>query len=124
MTGSGNETSAHLLENGRVTVMFCAFEGPPNILRLYGTGTVILPGSFEWEALYPIFTPLPGARQIILIDVHKVQTSCGFSVPFMSYDGERDTLQRWSIQKGEVGLKEYRQEKNTTSIDGLPTPLG
>lgn len=124
MTGSGNETSAHLLENGRVTVMFCAFEGPPNILRLYGTGTVILPGSFEWEALYPIFTPLPGARQIILIDVHKVQTSCGFSVPFMSYDGERETLQRWSIQKGEAGLKEYRQEKNTTSIDGLPTPLG
>lgn len=124
MTGSGNETSAHLLENGRVTVMFCAFEGPPNILRLYGTGAVILPGSSEWEALYPRFTPLPGARQIISIDVHKVQTSCGFSIPFMSYTGERDTLQRWSIQKGEEGLKEYRQEKNTTSIDGLPTPLG
>lgn len=124
MTGSGNETSAHLLENGRVTVMFCAFEGPPNILRLYGTGTVILPGSLEWEALYPMFTPLPGARQIILIDVHKVQTSCGFSVPFMSYESERDTLQRWSIQKGEEGLKAYRQEKNSTSIDGLKTPLG
>lgn len=124
LTGSGNETSAHLLENGRVTVMFCAFEGPPNILRLYGTGAVILPGSSEWETLYPMFIPLPGARQIILIDVHKVQTSCGYSVPFMSYDKERDTLQRWSIQKGEAGLKEYRQEKNTTSIDGLPTPLG
>lgn len=124
LTGSGNETSAHLLENGRVTVMFCAFEGPPNILRLYGKGTVILPGSSEWEALYPMFTPLPGGRQIISIAVHKVQTSCGFSVPFMSYEGERDTLQLWSIQKGEEGLKEYRQEKNSTSIDGLPTPLG
>lgn len=124
LTGSGNETSAHLLENGRVTVMFCAFEGPPNILRLYGTGTVLLPGSSEWDALYPLFTPLPGARQIISIEIHKVQTSCGFSIPFMNYAGERDTLQRWAIQKGADGLKEYRQEKNTSSIDGLPTPLG
>lgn len=124
LTGSGNETSAHLLENGRVTVMFCAFEGPPNILRLYGTGTVLLPGSAEWDALYPLFTPLPGARQIISIEIHKVQTSCGFAIPFMNYTGERDTLQRWAVQKDEKGLKEYRQEKNTSSIDGLVTPLG
>ncbi|WP_372663372.1 pyridoxamine 5'-phosphate oxidase family protein [Cohnella sp.] len=124
MTGSGNETSAHIHENGRVTVMFCAFEGPPNILRLYGTGTVVLPGSSEWESLYPLFTPLPGARQIITIDVHKVQTSCGYSIPFMTYEDERETLQRWSVQKGEEGLKQYRQEKNSASIDGLPTPLG
>ncbi|MNI71476.1 hypothetical protein D3C73_1273510 [compost metagenome] len=124
MTGSGNETSAHLLENGRVTIMFCAFEGAPNIMRLYGTGTVVLPNSPEWATLYPLFTPLPGARQIISIDIHKVQTSCGFSIPFMSYVGERETLQRWSVQKGDEGLNQYRQEKNAASIDGLPTPLG
>lgn len=123
LTGSGNETSAHLDENGRVTIMFCAFEGAPNILRLYGTGTVVLPGSAEWDALYPLFAPLPGARQIIDIEVHKVQTSCGYSIPFMSYEGERDTLQRWAAQKGEEGLKEYRKEKNSKSIDGMPTPL-
>lgn len=124
MTGSGNETSAHVQENGRITIMFCAMEGPPQIMRLYGRGTVILPRSAEWEELYPLFTPLPGARQIILIDIHKVQTSCGYAVPFMKYEGERDTLQRWSIQKGEEGLKQYWQDKNSVSIDGLPTPIG
>lgn len=124
MTGSGNETSAHIDENGRVTVMFCSFDGAPNILRLYGTGTVVLPGTPEWTALYPLFTPLPGARQIIDINVHKVQSSCGYSIPFMSYTGERDTLQRWSVQQGEEGLKKYWQEKNAKSIDGMKTPLG
>jgi hypothetical protein len=124
MTGSGNETSAHIHENGRVTIMFCAFEGPPNILRLYGTGSVVLPESSEWGILIPLFPPLPGARQIMVIDILKVQTSCGYAVPFMDYTGERDTLQRWSVQKGEEGLKQYRQEKNTLSLDGLPTPLG
>ncbi|MEV5029959.1 pyridoxamine 5'-phosphate oxidase family protein [Paenibacillus sp. LPE1-1-1.1] len=123
LTGSGNETSAHLEENGRVTVMFCAFDGAPNIMRLYGKGTVVLPDSPGWEALYPLFTPIPGARQIIDIEVHKVQTSCGYSIPFMSYTGERDTLQRWSVQQGEEGLKSYRKEKNQKSIDGMPTPL-
>ncbi|TFE19588.1 pyridoxamine 5'-phosphate oxidase family protein [Cohnella luojiensis] len=124
LTGSGNETSAHIRENGRVTIMFCAFEGPPNILRLYGRGTVILPDSPDWDALYPLFEPLPGARQIICIDFDKVQTSCGYAIPYMAYTGERDTLQRWSVQKGEDELKKYRQEKNTRSIDDLPTPLG
>jgi hypothetical protein len=124
MTGSGNETSAHILENGRITIMFCAFEGPPNILRLYGTGAVVLPDSAEWEMLHSQFTPLPGVRQIITIDIHKVQASCGYSIPYMNYAGDRDTLQRWSVQKGEEGLKQYRQEKNASSIDGLPTPLG
>lgn len=123
LTGSGNETSAHLEENGRVTVMFCAFDGAPNIMRLYGTGTVVLPDSPEWAELYPLFTPIPGARQIIDIDVHKVQTSCGYSIPFMSYTGERDTLQRWAVQQGEEGLKSYRKEKNQKSIDGMPTSL-
>ncbi|WP_438447793.1 pyridoxamine 5'-phosphate oxidase family protein [Gorillibacterium sp. sgz5001074] len=124
LTGSGNETSAHLLENGRITVMFCAFEGPPNILRLYGSGQVHLPGSPEWEELEPLFPALPGSRQIITVDIRKVQTSCGYAVPFLSYEGERETLQRWSAQKGEEGLREYRREKNTVSLDGLPSPLG
>jgi hypothetical protein len=124
LTGSGNETSAHIRENGRITVMFCAFEGAPNILRLYGTGNVVLPGTPEWESLYPLFEPIPGARQIITVDFDKVQTSCGFAIPFMTYTGERETLQRWSAQKGEDGLKSYWQEKNTRSIDGMPTPLG
>jgi hypothetical protein len=124
LTGSGNETSAHLMENGRVTVMFCAFEGPPNIIRLYGKGSIILEGTPEWEELYPLFTPNSGARQIIVVDIHKVQSSCGYSVPFLSFVGERDTLNRWSEQKGEEGIKQYRREKNAYSIDGLPTPLG
>lgn len=124
LTGSGSETSAHIKENGRVTIMFCAFEGPPNILRLYGTGNVVLHGTKEWEELYPKFDPLPGSRQIIVVDVHKVQTSCGYSIPFMAYEKERDTLQRWADQKGEEGLKSYWEQKNSASIDGLPTPLG
>jgi hypothetical protein len=124
MTGSGNETSAHIRENGRVTIMFCAFEGPPNILRLYGTGTVVLPGSPEWDDLYPHFPPIPGARQIIIVDFDIVQTSCGYSIPFMSYSGERETLSRWAVQKGEDGLKQYWKDKNMKSIDGLPTPIG
>jgi len=124
LTGSGNETSAHLMENGRITVMFCAFEGPPNILRLYGNGSVALPGSGEWESLIPLFPQLQGARQMIVVDVHLVQSSCGYAVPFMSYEGERETLQRWAEQKGEDGLEAYRRNKNEKSIDGLPTPLG
>lgn len=124
LTGSGNETSAHIEENGRITIMFCAFDGPPNIIRLYGKGKVILPESAEWGTLHSLFTPIPGARQIIIVDFDQVQTSCGYSVPFMAYDRERDTLQRWSVQKGEEGLKQYWLEKNTRSLDGLPTPLG
>lgn len=124
LTGSGNETSAHLMENGRLTIMFCAFEGAPNIMRLYGKGTVVLPDTREWDELYPLFPPLPGARQIIVLDFDLVQTSCGFAVPFMNYEGERETLQRWAAQKGEEGLKHYVAEKNSASIDGMPTPLG
>ncbi|BFT68922.1 pyridoxamine 5'-phosphate oxidase family protein [Paenibacillus sp. P36] len=124
LTGSGNETSAHLEENGRITVMFTAFEGPPMILRLYGQGRVILPDTQEWEALAPMFTMLPGARQIIAVKVHEVKTSCGFSVPFYNYEGERNTLQKWAVNKGEEGLLAYWQEKNMISMDGMPTPLG
>lgn len=124
LTGSGNETSAHLEENGRITLMFTAFEGPPMILRLYGEGRVVLPATPEWEVLAPRFTLLPGARQIIVVHVHEVKTSCGFSIPFYHYEGERNTLQNWAINKGEQGLHDYRQEKNVTSMDGLLTTIG
>ncbi|MCP3780343.1 pyridoxamine 5'-phosphate oxidase family protein [Paenibacillus sp. MZ03-122A] len=121
LAGSGNETSAHIIENGRVTIMFCAFEGAPSVLKLYGTGTVALPDTKQWNELYPLFNPLPGARQIIVVDVHMVQNSCGFAVPFMTYTSEREKLKEVSIQMGEEALKKYAYEKNLESIDGLPT---
>jgi len=124
LTGSGNETSAHLLENGRITIMFCAFAGDACILRLYGRGTTVLPDTPEWESLFPAFSPLPGARQIILIDVEQVQTSCGFGVPLYEPVGYREKLVKWATQKGQSGVREYQQKKNRVSIDGLPTPLG
>jgi hypothetical protein len=124
LTGSGNETSAHLHENGRITVMFCAFEGPPQIVRLFGTGRAVLPSDAAWAALLPQFTWIDGARQIIVIDVERVQTSCGFAVPLYDYSAERETLVKWAHTKGPQALETYRAEKNHTSIDGLPTPLG
>ena len=124
LTGSGNETSAHLRENGRLTLMFCAFAGPPRILRLYGTGTPALPGSPTWALLRPLFPDYPGARQLIVADITRVQTSCGFAVPLYEYAGQRDTLLRFAETKGEQGLESYRQQKNGCSIDGLTTPLG
>ncbi|WP_066382635.1 MULTISPECIES: pyridoxamine 5'-phosphate oxidase family protein [unclassified Anabaena] len=124
LTGSGNETSAHLEENGRITLMFCAFEEPPCILRLYGRGKTILPTSPDWNDLYSLFHQIPGTRQIILVDVERVQTSCGFAVPLYEYQGQRQTLINWAEKKGEQGIKDYQQQKNTVSIDGLPTPLG
>lgn len=123
LTGSGNETSAHLLENGRITLMFVAFEGAPLILRLYGTGSVALPGSREWDSLAPHFELYPGARQIVHIRLHAVKTSCGFSVPFFDYAGERELLKTWAQSRGER-IEDYRREKNAVSMDGLPTPLG
>lgn len=123
LTGSGNETSAHLLENGRVTLMFCAFSGPPNILRLYGQGRTVMPGSDEWSELRPGFPDYPGARQIILAEITRVQTSCGYAVPLMEFVEQRDTLLRWADNRGEERLLDYRREKNIESIDGLPAPL-
>ncbi len=123
-TGSGNETSAHVMENGRITIMFCAFEGAPNILRLYGQGRVVLPTHAEWETLHPHFVAITAMRQIVVIDVHRVQTSCGYGVPFMDYVGDRDTIVKWAENKGEEGLVEYRREKNSESIDALPTHIG
>ncbi|MFN6218606.1 MAG: pyridoxamine 5'-phosphate oxidase family protein [Aphanizomenon sp.] len=123
VTGSGNETSAHLQENGRITLMFCAFQDPPCILRLYGQGQTILPDSNDWNSLYPLFPPLPGTRQIIIADIERVQTSCGFGVPLYECLGQRDTLVNWANKKGEKGIKEYQQKNNLISIDGLSTPL-
>lgn len=124
LTGSGNETSAHLRENGRITFMFCAFDGPPNILRLYGRGEVALPGSRLWDELRPRFGAYPGARQIIVAAIDRVQTSCGFAVPHYEFVGDRDTLTTWATVKGEAGLADYQRQKNARSIDGLVTPLG
>lgn len=124
IVGSGNETSAHLLENGRITFMFCAFEGAPNILRLYGKGRTVLPGDAEWQELSSQFTLLPFTRQIIVADITKVQTSCGFGVPLYEYKGERDHAHKWAEKKGAQGLEDYKKEKNLVSMDGLPTALG
>lgn len=124
LTGSGNETSAHLAENGRVTFMFCAFQGAPRILRLFGRGRTVLPGDGEWDALRPLFPDLPGVRQIVAAEITRVQTSCGFGVPRMEYAGDRDQLPRWAAAKGEEGIAAYQREKNAVSIDGLPAPLG
>ena len=123
IVGSGNETSAHILENGRITFMFCAFGGRPNILRLYGKGYTVLPDDSEWPELSSHFTLLPSTRQIIVADIFKVQTSCGFGVPFYRFTGERDHAHKWADKKGAVGLEEYKQEKNLVSLDGLPTAL-
>jgi hypothetical protein len=124
LTGSGNETAAHLLADGRLTLMFCAFEGPPLILRLYGRGHVLPRGGAEYARLLAAefggVEPL-GARQMVRLDIELVQTSCGYGVPLYEYGGERPTLTKWAEAKGPEGLKTYRSQKNLHSIDGLPT---
>jgi hypothetical protein len=122
--GSGNETSAHALENGRITFMFCAFEGEPLILRLYGKASTILPGGAEWDELIPLFKPLPAARQIIVAEIYGVKSSCGFGVPLMDYVGERDHVEKWVAKKGAEGLAQFQREYSLQSVDGLATPLG
>lgn len=121
LTGSGNEASAHLLENGRMTIMFCSFGAQPLILRLYGRGRTVLPGDAEWEKWFARFDPLPGQRQIVVLDVKSVQTSCGFGVPRYGFEEHRPTLVDWSDKKGPGEMEQYRREKNRVSIDGLPT---
>ncbi len=123
LTGSGNETSGHIEENGRITFMFCAFEGPPQILRLYGTGNVILPDSEDWDTYIKHFDLLPGTRQIITAKIHRVSTSCGYSIPFMDYAGERETLNISNTKKAPM-LENYRREKNAKTIDGMDTTIG
>jgi hypothetical protein len=123
IVGSGNETSAHLLENSRITFMFCSFDGPPKILRLYGKGYTVLPVDKEWDGLSKEFAILPATRQIIIADILKVKSSCGFGVPLYDYKDQRDHVIKWAVNKGEEGLEEYKKEKNMTSMDGLPAPI-
>ncbi|MES9944079.1 pyridoxamine 5'-phosphate oxidase family protein [Candidatus Thiodiazotropha sp. CDECU1] len=123
LTGSGNETATHLMEDGRMTLMFCAFEGDPKILRLYGKATSHHEGSEVWDAHIGRFPLLPGARQIILMEVDLVATSCGFGVPLFDYLGQRDALVEWAENKGEKGVKEFRERRNRVSLDGKPTDL-
>lgn len=119
LTGSGAETIAHLRDNGRITIMVCAFEGPPNVVRLYGTGRVVVPGDHDFDELASLWEPIPGARAVIDIALQRTSTSCGYSIPFMDYAGERDRLIEWAEAKSD-GLEEYRATNNAESIDGLP----
>lgn len=125
-TGSGNETAAHLRADGRLTIMMCAVEGPPLILRLYGQGRAIRRGSVEYAGLlaqeFGNSEPL-GARQMIRLDFDLVKTSCGYGVPFHDYKGERETMDKWADAKGQDGIEAYWHEKNLESMDGLPTGL-
>ena len=123
LTGSGNETGAHLYENGRITIMFCSFDENPLILRLYGRGEVINKNSDRFNELHDLFPDTPGERQIILLNIESVQTSCGFGVPLYEFKEERQTLINWAAKKGKSGIKQYQKQKNLQSIDGLPTNL-
>jgi hypothetical protein len=123
LTGSGNETAAHVRELDRMTLMFCAFAGNPLILRLYGHARAIHRHDADWETSYALFNPLPGARQIFDMQVDLVQTSCGMGVPLYEYMGDRKQLIDWASRKGETGLEKYRAEKNRTSLDGKLTHI-
>jgi len=118
--GSGAETAAHLRENGRIILMFCAFQGEPEIVRLHGRGEVIAPEDRRFAALAVTFPPHPGLRSIVNVQVERVSTSCGWGVPKMRLEGYRDGLEKWAAGKGPDGLAKYRAQKNAKSIDGLP----
>jgi hypothetical protein len=119
-TGSGAETAAHLRENGRIVIMFCAFDGPPKIVRLHGRGTIITPQMPKFAELAQQFPPNAGTRAFIHVTVSRVSDSCGFSVPFYDYRSHRDTLDQWADTQGSDKLAAYRARKNQRSIDGLP----
>jgi len=123
LTGSGNETSAHVQENGRMTVMFCSFEKDPLILRLYGKATVIHPGKPQWAEFMGLFDNFAGVRQFFKLKLDLVQTSCGYAVPFLDYKGERETLDHWSKKHGQEGIEDYWDQKNRVSLDGKVIPI-
>ncbi len=123
LTGSGNETAAHVLETNRITIMFCAFEGNPLILRLYGKATVIHPRDNEWDETISLFQDLPGKRQVFVIDIESVAGSCGFGVPLFEYKGNREDLIEWASGKTDSEIKSYWERKNQASIDGKPTHI-
>ena len=120
LTGSGVETIAHLRENGRIVLMFCAFDGPPQIVRLHGVGNVLTPKQTQYSELIDKFPANVGTRAIIHIQVKRVSSSCGFAVPHFEYQKDRDVLDKWANNKGAEQLQDYRRDKNTQSIDGLP----
>lgn len=119
-TGSGVETIAHVRENGRIVVMFCAFEGPPRIVRLYGRGAVHVPGDARFDAVVARFPKYPGTRAVVRVALDRVADACGYAVPLYEFRGERTQLDDWAESKGPDGLRAYRAEKNAESIDGLP----
>ena len=123
LTGSGNETAAHLLINERMTIMFCAYEGKPLILRLYGKAKIYHPRDQEYNKYLSFFPNIPGSRQIIELNVDLVQTSCGYSVPYMDFKEERTTLNTWAEKQGNDKIEKYWVEKNTQSIDGFETKI-
>ena len=123
VTGSGNETSAQLQQVNRMTLMFCSFTGEPMILRLYGKAKEIAPADNDWDELYSLFSSLPGCRQIFDLDIDLVQTSCGMAVPLFDYVDERPQLNNWAEKKGEVGIKQYWQDKNQLSLDGFQSNI-
>jgi len=123
LTGSGNETAAHLLDDNRITIMFCAFEGAPNILRLYGTATAIHPKDDKWKDTISLFPEILGARQIFDIQIESVQTSCGMSIPFYEFQKERNQLNKWAIDQGQEKIEQYWKERNNISIDGNSTGI-
>lgn len=120
LTGSGVETIAHLRENGRLTILFCAFDGRPRIVRLYGRGHAIEPNDADWPTVAAGFPQLSGVRSVIVMDVERIADSCGYAVPRYEYIGDRPQLLEWADKKGAEGLLAYQAQKNRTSIDGLP----
>ncbi|MBE1302366.1 MAG: pyridoxamine 5'-phosphate oxidase family protein [Alteromonadaceae bacterium] len=123
VTGSGNETAAHIEQCPRMTIMFCAFEGAPLILRLYGTAVAVHQQDEQWQELYDHFEPLPGARQVFDMQVDMVQSSCGMAVPFFDFSEDREQLKNWADKQGKDGIEKYWEKKNQNSIDGLPTHI-
>jgi hypothetical protein len=119
LTGSGVETVAHLRQNGRITLMFCAFAGPPRVLRLYGRGRAVVPGDQDWEELVGQFPGHPGARSVVVVELERVADSCGYGVPLFEYVGQRGQLPAWAGRKGPEELARYQGQKNRQSIDGL-----
>ncbi|MBI1820897.1 MAG: pyridoxamine 5'-phosphate oxidase family protein [Nitrospirae bacterium] len=120
LTGSGAETISHLRENSRIVVMFCAFEGPPRIVRLHGRGEAVTPGLPEYPFFVTFFPENSGTRAFIRVRISRISDSCGYAVPFFDYKGDRDALEKWARAKGADKLEAYRREKNLRSIDGLP----
>ena len=123
LTGSGNETAAHRLDVNRMTLMWCAFDGLPLILRVYGSSEIVHDVDEDWDRLATALPPIVGARQYFRVEVEKVQTSCGYNVPRMTFESDRDALVRWSDKRGPAGLRAYWRENNRQSIDGLPTEI-